>query len=57
MLPGLPKLEASDFPFFLYQYGTHPGYFDLLTNQFSMIYQIDWVLANTFYESEQQRRF
>ncbi|XP_058779084.1 mogroside IE synthase-like [Vicia villosa] len=54
VLPGLPKLDASDLPSFLYQYGTHPGYFDLLTNQFSMIDQADWVLANTFYELEQE---
>ncbi|CAK8532454.1 unnamed protein product [Lathyrus sativus] len=54
VLPGLPKLEASDFPSFLYRYGTHPGYFDLLTNQFSMIDRVDWVLANTFYELEQE---
>lgn len=52
VLPGLPKLEAADLPSFLYKYGTHPGYFDILTNQFSMIDQVDWVLANTFYELE-----
>ncbi|CAI8593835.1 unnamed protein product [Vicia faba] len=27
VLPALPKLEASDLPSFLYQYGTYPGYF------------------------------
>ncbi|CAK8532785.1 unnamed protein product [Lathyrus sativus] len=52
VLPGLPKLEASDLPSFLYQYGTYPGYFDILTNQFSKIDQADWVLVNTFYELE-----
>jgi pathogen-inducible salicylic acid glucosyltransferase len=52
VLPGLPKIEAADLPSFLYKYGTHPGYFDILTNQFSMIDQADWVLANTFYELE-----
>ncbi|CAJ2666370.1 unnamed protein product [Trifolium pratense] len=52
ILPGLPKLEASDLPSFLYQYGTYPGYFDILTNQFSKIDQAEWVLVNTFYELE-----
>jgi len=52
VLPGLPKLEAADLPSFLYKYGTHPGYFDILTDQFSMIDKVDWVLANTFYELE-----
>jgi pathogen-inducible salicylic acid glucosyltransferase len=52
LLPGLPKLDASDLPSFLYKYGTHKGYFDILTNQFSMIDKVDWVLANTFYELE-----
>ena len=52
VLAGLPKLEAADLPSFLYKYGTHPGYFDILTDQFSMIDKVDWVLANTFYELE-----
>lgn len=53
LLPGLPKLDASDLPSFLYKFGTHPGYFDILLNQFSKIDKADWVLANTFYELEQ----
>ncbi|GAU47604.1 hypothetical protein TSUD_90090 [Trifolium subterraneum] len=52
VLPGLPKLEAADLPSFLYQYGTYPGYFDILTNQFSNIEQAQWVLVNTFHELE-----
>lgn len=52
VLPGLPTLQDADLPSFLYQYGTYPGYFDILTNQFSKIDQADWVLVNTFYELE-----
>lgn len=52
LLPGLPKLAPTDLPSFLYKYGTHPVYFDILLNQFSNIDKADWVLANTFYELE-----
>lgn len=52
LIPGLPKLAPTDLPSFLYKYGTYPGYFDILLNQFSKIDQADWVLANTFYELE-----
>ncbi|KAK7283605.1 hypothetical protein RIF29_13235 [Crotalaria pallida] len=54
MLPGMPKIAARDFPSFLYKYGTYPGYFDMITNQYSNIDKVDWVLANTFYELEQE---
>jgi len=53
LLPGLPKLAAGDLPSFLNRYGTYPGYFDVVVNQFSNIDKADWVLANTFYELEQ----
>ncbi|OIW01407.1 hypothetical protein TanjilG_25703 [Lupinus angustifolius] len=54
VLPGLPKLGASELPSFLYKYGTFPGYFDIVVNQFSNIDKVDWVLANTFYELEKE---
>nr|AMQ26133.1 UDP-glycosyltransferase 3 [Pueraria montana var. lobata] len=53
LLPGLPKLEAGDLPSFLNKYGSYPGYFHVVVNQFSNIDKADWVLANTFYELEQ----
>ncbi|XP_014511547.1 UDP-glycosyltransferase 74G1 [Vigna radiata var. radiata] len=54
LLPGLPKLEAEDLPSFLNRYGTYPGYFYVVVNQVSNIDKADWVLANTFYELEQE---
>ena len=54
LLPGLPKLAAGELPSFLYKYGSYPGYFDIVTSQFSNIDKADWVLANTFYELEQE---
>ncbi|KAL9323988.1 hypothetical protein ACSQ67_008845 [Phaseolus vulgaris] len=53
LLPGLPKLAAVDLPSFLNKYGTYPGYFAVVMNQFANIDKADWVLANTFYELEQ----
>ncbi|KAJ1403782.1 UDP-glycosyltransferase family, conserved site [Sesbania bispinosa] len=52
-IPGLPKLAPKDLPSFLYKYGSYPGYFDIVLNQFSNIHKADWVLANTIYELEQ----
>ncbi|CAK8532789.1 unnamed protein product [Lathyrus sativus] len=52
VLPGLPKLDASDLPPFLNQYGTYPRSFDILTSQFLNIDQADWVFVNTFYDLE-----
>ncbi|KAL1292615.1 UDP-glycosyltransferase 74F2 [Arachis ipaensis] len=54
LIPGLPKLAASELPSFLYDYGSYPGYFDIIRNQFCNIHKADWVLANTFYELESQ---
>ncbi|KAG4939482.1 hypothetical protein AAZX31_16G142900 [Glycine max] len=53
LLPGLPKLAAGDLPSFLNKYGSYPGYFDVVVNQFVNIDKADWVLANSFYELEQ----
>lgn len=52
LLPGLPKLHQSDLPSFLYKYGSYPGYFDIVVNQFANIGKADWILANTIYELE-----
>lgn len=52
LLPGLPKLLAGDLPSFLNKYGSYPGFFDVVVNQFANIDKADWVLANTFYELE-----
>ncbi|MED6222765.1 hypothetical protein PIB30_067533 [Stylosanthes scabra] len=54
LIPGLTKLTPLDLPSFLYDYGSYPGYFDIIRNQFSNIHKADWVLANTFYELEPQ---
>nr|KYP59358.1 putative UDP-glucosyltransferase At1g05670 family [Cajanus cajan] len=53
LLPGMPKFAAEDFPSFLNKYGSYPGFFGVVVNQFANIYKADWVLANTFYELEQ----
>ncbi|KAK2366683.1 UDP-glycosyltransferase 74G1 [Trifolium repens] len=52
LLPGLTKLAPPDLPSFLYKYGSFPGYFDIVLNQFSNIGKADWILANTIYELE-----
>lgn len=54
LLPGLPKLAPRDLPSFLYKYGSYPGYFDIIVNQFYNIDKVDWIIANTFYELEQE---
>lgn len=52
LLPGLPKLAPGDLPSFLYKYGSYPGYFDIVVNQFANIGKADWILANSIYELE-----
>ncbi|KAI9075673.1 hypothetical protein K1719_042370 [Acacia pycnantha] len=53
LLPGLPELEPSDLPSFLYlQYGMYPMFSDLLVDPFNNIGKADWVLSNTVYELE-----
>lgn len=54
LLPGLPQLAPSDLPSFLYKYGSYPVFLESVLGQFSNIDQADWVLANTFYELEQE---
>ncbi|KAK4270082.1 hypothetical protein QN277_023164 [Acacia crassicarpa] len=53
LLPGLPELEPSDLPSFLYlQYGMYSMFWDLLVDPFNNIGKADWVLSNTVYELE-----
>lgn len=54
VIPGLPKLGPRDLPSFLYKYGSYPGWFNVVVDQFSNIGKADWILANTFYELEQE---
>ncbi|KAL5080791.1 hypothetical protein RYX36_009212 [Vicia faba] len=54
LLPGLPLLAQQDLPSFLYKYGSYPGYFDIVVNQFNNIGKADWILANSIYELENE---
>lgn len=53
-LPGLPPLESSDMPSFLYDFGSCPGALELLVNQFKNIGEADWIFVNTFYKLEKE---
>ncbi|KAI3443954.1 hypothetical protein Pfo_000619 [Paulownia fortunei] len=53
-LPGLPPLEPSDMPSFLYDFGSYPGALELLVNQFNNIGKADWFFVNTFYKLEEE---
>lgn len=53
-LPGLPQLAPSDLPSYLYRHGSYPFFLELVLDQFSNIDKADWILANTFYELEQE---
>ncbi|KAK8639387.1 hypothetical protein V6N13_137771 [Hibiscus sabdariffa] len=53
-LPGLPPLQVSELPSFIYDYGSSPTWFDVFVNQFSNIDGADWVFFNTFYELEKE---
>lgn len=53
-LPGLPELTTMDLPSFLCRQGTYPAILDVLLGQFGNLKKADWVLANTFYELEQE---
>ncbi|XP_059659978.1 UDP-glycosyltransferase 74F2-like [Cornus florida] len=54
LVPGLPLLEPSDLPSFVYDLGSYPPLYRMVVNQFSNIDKADWVLCNTFYELEQE---
>ncbi|KAL5865542.1 hypothetical protein ACOSQ3_003056 [Xanthoceras sorbifolium] len=52
-IPGLPLLQASETPSFIYDLeSTPPGLHDLSVNQLSNIDEADWLLFNTFYKLE-----
>lgn len=53
-IPGLPVLEPSDTPSFVYDYAKYPAIFDLVVNQFSNVDKADCILFNTFYELEKE---
>ena len=55
-LPGLPPLQASEFPSLVCLYGSYPVWFDVVVNQFSNVDGADWVLFNIFYELEKEVR-
>ncbi|KAJ0024313.1 hypothetical protein Pint_07919 [Pistacia integerrima] len=52
-IPGLPVLQASETPSFINDFGSYPGFFHTVVNQFSNIDEADWVLFNTFYKLEE----
>ncbi|KAL2489888.1 UDP-glycosyltransferase 74E2 [Forsythia ovata] len=53
-VPGLPVLESSDMPSFIYVYGSYPTGLEVLLNQFQNVEKADWVLVNTFHKLEQE---
>lgn len=53
-IPGLPVLQPTDMPSFIYAFGSYPPILDLAANQFSNIEKADYVLINTFYELEKE---
>ncbi|KAI5315340.1 PREDICTED: UDP-glycosyltransferase [Prunus dulcis] len=55
LLPGLPPLQPSDMPSFIYVYGSYPAFFTMVVDgQFSNVDKADWVFCNTFYELEEE---
>ncbi|XP_059626305.1 UDP-glycosyltransferase 74G1-like [Cornus florida] len=53
-IPGLPPLEPWETPSFVYIYGSYPGFYHMVVNQFSNIDKADLVLFNNFYELEKE---
>lgn len=51
---GLPVLESSDMPSFIYDYGSYATAFEVVLNQFQNVEKADWVLVNTFNKLEQE---
>ncbi|GFY99456.1 hypothetical protein Acr_13g0008560 [Actinidia rufa] len=54
LVPGLPPLEPWETPSFVSDYGSYPGFYEMVVNQFSNIEKVDWVLFNSFYELEEE---
>ncbi|XP_017976433.1 PREDICTED: UDP-glycosyltransferase 74G1 [Theobroma cacao] len=53
-LPGLPPLEVSELPSFVFCHGSYPAWLDVVVNQFSNVDEADWVFFNIFYELEKE---
>lgn len=53
-IPGLPLLQPTDMPSFIYAFGSYPPILDLAVNLFSNIEKADYLLMNTFYELEKE---
>lgn len=53
-VPGLPPLEPSEMPSFLYKLGSYPASYDMVIKQFSNVGDADLVLFNTIYELEKE---
>ncbi|KAL6271054.1 hypothetical protein ACE6H2_027965 [Prunus campanulata] len=54
LLPGLPPLQPSDTPSFIYVPESYHAFLKLAVDQFSNLDKADWVFCNTFYELEQE---
>ncbi|KAL2936106.1 UDP-glycosyltransferase 74G1 [Bienertia sinuspersici] len=54
LVPGVPELQPSEAPSFVYKYGSYPFWLDIYLEQFSCIDQVDWVLCNSFYKMEEE---
>ncbi|XP_030553252.1 UDP-glycosyltransferase 74F2-like isoform X1 [Rhodamnia argentea] len=53
-VPGLPPLEPSETPSFVYKLGSYPAFYDMAMNQFENVDDADFVLSDTFYELEKE---
>ncbi|CAI9755576.1 unnamed protein product [Fraxinus pennsylvanica] len=54
VIPGLPVLEPSDLPSFVYVHGSYPSTFEMILNQFQYLEKADWILVNTFHKLEEE---
>lgn len=54
LIPGLPALEPSDLPTFLYHQGSNLAMYNLVMSQFLDIDKVDWMLCNTFDKLEEE---
>ncbi|CAI9784754.1 unnamed protein product [Fraxinus pennsylvanica] len=51
--PGLPVLEPSDLPSFVYVHRSYPATFEPILNQFQNLEKSDWILINAFLEEKE----
>ncbi|XP_031403407.1 UDP-glycosyltransferase 74F2-like [Punica granatum] len=52
--PGLPPLDPSETPSFIYILGSYPAIYNMVVDQFVNVEDADYVLFNTFYELEKE---